>query len=357
MFKKTIRIALLPLLATLLFAYCASKKQEELPPALPAAGEIIPVKLAPVQSLTTAGKIHASGLIFSDREARLSFKTGGILQKIYVDEGDAVRPGQLLATLDLTEIDANVAQAKLALAKAERDLQRAQNLLADSVATKEQVQNATTAVDLAKQTLGVAGFNRQFSEIRATAAGRVVRKLGNEGEVTGPGMPVFFLNLTGGNNWVLRVGVADKDWAGIQLGDLAKLSLDAYPNEKFSARVTNKAEAADPVSGSFEIELTLISGQDKRLASGLFAKAEISPHMVNSLKTIPVEALQEGSGKQGFVFTIAEDGQSVNKLPVTVAYIAADFVAISAGLEGVEEVISAGSPYLTAQSKIKVVGK
>lgn len=353
MLKKITRYALLPLVAIVIFSYCATREKEVQPTGLPPAEEIIPVQLKPVETQSGAATIAAAGLIFSDREARLAFKTGGIIKKIYADEGDAVRPGQLLATLDLTEIEANVTQAKLALAKAERDLQRAKNLWADSVATKEQVQNATTALDLAKQTLEIAGFNRLFSEIRATAAGRIVRKLANEGEVTGPGTPVFFVNLTGGNNWVLRVGVADKDWARLQTGDLARLSLDAYPGEKLPAKVTNKAEAADPASGSFQVELTL-TVNDKRLASGLFAKAEITPRITNSLKIIPVEALQEGSGKQAFVY-ISPDGQSVKKLPVTVAYLTNDHAAIADGLDGVAEVITAGSPYLTTGSRVKVL--
>lgn len=353
MLKNSIRFALLPLLVMLVFTYCATKSEEEKPTGLPSSEEVVPVKLAPVAPLSSEAKVSAAGLIFSDREARLAFKTGGIIQKIYVDEGDAVRPGQLLATLDLTEISASVAQAQLGLGKAERDLQRAKNLLADSVATKEQVQNATTAVDLAKQNLEIANFNRQFSEIRAPAAGRIVRKLANEGEVTGPGTPMFFLNLTGGQNWVLRVGVADKDWARIQVGDPAELRLDAFPGQPLTAKVSSKAEAADPVSGSFQIALTL-PATDKRLASGLFAKAEISPKTSASLKAVPVEAVQEGNGKQAFVFTTA-DQQTVKKIPVTIAYLTKDYAAVSQGLEQVSEVITAGSPYLTAQSKIKVL--
>ncbi|MDV7400678.1 hypothetical protein RZS08_55190, partial [Arthrospira platensis SPKY1] len=99
--------------------------------------------------------------------------------------------------LDLTEIEAQVRQAKEGLDKARRDLQRAQNLYADSIATLEQVQNATTAVEVATQSVEIAEFNRQFSEIRAPFAGKVVAKLLNEGEVTGPGTPVFYLIATG----------------------------------------------------------------------------------------------------------------------------------------------------------------
>ncbi|MCC7505637.1 MAG: biotin/lipoyl-binding protein, partial [Saprospiraceae bacterium] len=71
----------------------------------------IVVRTAPVQQQSISLPIHASGILGSSAEQRLAFKIGGVIQRIYVDEGDVVRPGQLLAVLDKTEIDAQVAQA------------------------------------------------------------------------------------------------------------------------------------------------------------------------------------------------------------------------------------------------------
>ena len=70
-----------------------------------------------------------------------------------VKEGDRVKKGQLLDTLKSTEIAAQVQQVNLALEKAQRDYQRASKLYKDSVATLEQLQNAKTGVDIARQNL------------------------------------------------------------------------------------------------------------------------------------------------------------------------------------------------------------
>ena len=83
---------------------------------------VVPVKLTPVSTVVRAEPIVASGLVSSAKEARLSFKVGGIINQMFVEEGQSVRKGQLLATLNLTEIDAQVNQAQLANEKAERDL-------------------------------------------------------------------------------------------------------------------------------------------------------------------------------------------------------------------------------------------
>ncbi len=172
---------------------CGSKPTANSQEPTANSDESIPIRTAAVQTRTVALPIHASGTLTSSGEQRLSFKIGGVISKIYVDEGDVVRPGQLLAVLDKTEIDAQVAQAQQGLAKSERDLARVNGLYRDSSATLELLQNATTGRDVAKETARIATFNQQYAEIRATRGGKIIKKLVNEGEITGPGMPAFVL--------------------------------------------------------------------------------------------------------------------------------------------------------------------
>src|SRR5690606_4192758 len=141
--------------------------------------EIIPVKTIPIVPDSAQQKIVVSGQFTTDDEVKLSFKITGIVKSILVEEGDAIRKGQLLATLDQTEISSQVLQAKLAYEKAERDYSRTQNLYADSVATLEQLQNSKTALEIAQQQLKAAKFNQSHTEIRAPKNGFVLKKLAN----------------------------------------------------------------------------------------------------------------------------------------------------------------------------------
>src|SRR3954468_23264389 len=99
--------------------------------------EAIAVKVQPVTTTQYAPVLKYSGSMASTSEARLSFKIGGIVSKIYVKEGDHVAKGQLLATLNLTEINAQVQQASQGVEKGQRDANRAQHLYNDTVATLE----------------------------------------------------------------------------------------------------------------------------------------------------------------------------------------------------------------------------
>ncbi|RRB04015.1 efflux RND transporter periplasmic adaptor subunit [Larkinella rosea] len=311
----------------------------------------IPVKLTKVESVVRSEPVVASGLVSSSEEAKLSFKIGGIVEKIYVDEGKTVRKGQVLATLNLTEINAQVSQAQLANEKAERDLNRVKALYADTAATLEQLQNATTGHNVAKQNLTIAQFNQNYAQIRSTVDGTVTRKFLNEGEFTSAGAPAFMISSTRKNDWVVRVGVADKDWARLNVGNRATITLDAYPDKTFTGTVSEMAQAADPANKLYEVEIRINPGAVK-FAPGLFAKVSLLPAQSRSYALVPIEAIVEGNGKDGFVFVLTDDQKHVRKTPVQIGFIDNDKVLLTNGLAGISEVVTAGSAYLTETSTV-----
>jgi RND family efflux transporter MFP subunit len=339
----------LVMLITLAMLANACQKKKETTATL--SEEIVAVKTVAVSRESQAEPIQASGLVQSETEARLSFKTGGIIQKIFVREGQSIRKGELLATLNLTEIDAQVRQAAESVAKAERDLARVTNLYKDSVATYEQVQNLTTALNVSKQNLEIARYNRSFSEIRATSGGVVIKKIMNEGELAGPGSPVFYVNATGPKDWVIRVGVADKDWIRLKPGNKAEVKFDAYANQPYPAVISNLSAGADQVSGLYQVELKLTVPVPK-LAAGIFANTLIFPAVQHSLESVPIDALVEGSNQSAFVYVV--QGDRAKKVPVRVAYLNGQRAFIESGLNGISQVITDGSAYLTDGVKVKL---
>ena len=322
--------------------------------AAPVADDAIAVKVQPVTTEKYVPALNYSGKMASTSEARLSFKTGGVISKIYVQEGDQVVKGQLLATLDLTEINAQVQQATQGAEKAQRDAHRVRNLYNDTVATLEQLQNATTQQQVAEEGLRIARFNQQYAQIRATENGTILKKMMNEGEVASSGAPVFFFSGNSSNDWVIRFGVADKDWAVLKKGDKARVELDAYPGKTFSGLVTEIAQGADVVSGTYEVEIKVLP-QGARFANGLFAHVQLQPASEQIVTLVPIEAIAEANDKTGFVYTVNADQQTVTKKEVVIAFLEKDKAAISRGLENVQSVITDGVGYLTENAIVKVI--
>lgn len=346
---KPVHLILSLLLAVALWA-CGSNAKD-VPATTPTDETVVPVKLADVQTVLRSEPVVASGLVASAAEARLSFKIGGIVEKLYADEGQFVRKGQLLATLNLTEIDAQVKGAQLATEKAERDLGRVTRLYADTAATLEQLQNATTGRNVAQQNLTIAQFNRNYAQIRSTVDGTVTRRLVNEGELASPGAGVYLIASNRPGDWVVRVGVSDKDWARLRLGDRATVTLDAYPDRTFTGTVSELAQAADPMNKLYEVEIRL-RPDGAKLAPGLFAKVTLQPAGRRNYALVPVEAIVEGNGSDGFVYVLASDRRHVRKQPVRIGYLDGANVLLTGGLADVKQVVTAGSAYLTEESTV-----
>ncbi|TDW96112.1 efflux RND transporter periplasmic adaptor subunit [Dinghuibacter silviterrae] len=319
----------------------------------------------PVQVMTLEGSgdpsagIAVSGQFTTDDETQLSFKTGGVIHALLVKEGDRIHRGQLLATLDLTEINTQVQQAQLNLDKAKRDYQRIQNLYKDSVATLEQLQNAQTALDVAGQQVNAVRFNQNYSEIRAGEDGFVLRKLANPGQVVSPGTPVLETNGAGSKGWLLRVGLSDRQWAQIRLGDKARLETGALPGQTLSGTVSRKSEGVDPQTGTFSADIRVDAGGTHAagvLAAGLFGKGVIQPiarSAANGTWAIPYQALLDGDGSSGYVF-VTDDGHTAHKVRVRLSGMEKDRVIISDGLQNAHALIVSGSAYLTDSSPIRI---
>src|SRR5919197_3623090 len=117
-------------LLTVAVAACSRSRAEAPVSATPVA-----VRVAPVAVEAVARPVIATGTLGPKEEVTLSFKIGGVVGRVLVDEGRVVSAGDTLAVLDLSEIDAAVTRARSAADKAERDLSRARRLYADSVTT------------------------------------------------------------------------------------------------------------------------------------------------------------------------------------------------------------------------------
>ena len=317
---------------------------------IPKASEPIPVKVVTLEKTSSNSVITASGQVTTEDETLLAFKTSGVVDKVFVKEGDHVRKGQLLASLDLTEINALVAQAGHNVEKMQRDFHRVSNLYKDSVATLEQLQNVETALSVAKEQFQAATFNRSFSTIHAPANGYVLRKFVNAGQVVGVGDPILLTNSASQGAWILKVGVSDKEWSAVRIGDKAAVTLDAFEKKVFNATVTRKSETADPQTGAFTVELQ-IKSEAVKLATGMFGAATIHSLEKQSSWSVPYEAVLDANGADGFVL-ITSDNKTAKKQPVVIESFNGTSMRISSGLENAAALIVSGSAYLSDNSPI-----
>ena len=318
----------------------------------PTSTEVNRVRVAKVTTGAISVPVHSTGILVSSEELKLSFKTGGIVAKIYVKEGSRVNKGDLLASLNLSEINANADKAKSGYDKALRDFKRAENLYIDSVATLEQKENAATALNVAKSTLDIVQFNLNHSKIIAPDNGVILKQFAKENEMVSSGYPLFLFGSSG-RYWKVKTGLSDKDIVKINPGDSAILFFDAYPGEEFTAIVDQVGGMSNPYTGTYEIEL-LLSGSVHRLASGFVAGVDLYPSNRNSFSMIPIGSIVEADGQQGYIY-IVTGTMTVQKVKIDIESIIGSLVAVRGIPEGFTEVVSEGAAYLKDGMKVEVM--
>lgn len=315
------------------------------------ADDATPVRTAEVTETSAAPAVEAPGVLAPSEEVRLSFKIGGVIARVLVEEGARVRAGAPLAALDTREIDAQVTKARSALAKAERDLARVRNLYRDSVATLEQLENATTAVEVAQSDHETAVFNQRYATIHAPGGGVVMRKTAEPGELVGPGQQILvFGNDAAGT--VVQVALPDRDAVRVRQGDAAEVVFDALPGQRFAGRVSRTASAADAMTGTYTIEVSLVSGPKD--LNGLIGRVRIQPSSSQTVKLVPIEAIHEADGSNAVVYTVV-DNSTAERVPVRLGAIDGNRIAVVDGLSGITRVVTSGSAYLTQGARVKVV--
>jgi RND family efflux transporter MFP subunit len=325
------------MLLVVVFAGCRERPAEPAP-------QVRRVVVTPVVVTRDLPPIEAPGLLSRKLEATLAFKIGGVVESVAVRPGEAVRPGQVLARLNLAEIDAQVAQAQAGVDKARRDCERVERLQADHVATIENLQNARTALEAAEAGLRIAEFNRRYATIAAPADGRILRRMAEPDELVGPGQPVL---VFGGDaeGWIFRAGVAEYEARRLAPGDRAQLVFRGPPDVELTASVTQIAEAADPRTRTFELELA-VDGDPRGLRSGTvgalaIAKPGATPHV-----RVPLAALIEGDGRAAQLYLLQADGRTVRRQPVEIAAIWGDSALLAGPLPAGAQIVARGAEYL-----------
>ena len=344
------KIKMLAVFSTALFATVSCSKKDEITPA---AIEAIAIKTEKISFQDYAKPVQSAGIITSDKETRLSFKVSGIISKMYVKEGDVVQKGQLLATLNQTEIAAQLQQAKNDYEKAQRNYNRMGSLHKDSAATEEEYENSATSRSSAKQLYEIARFNKQYAAIYANQSGTVIKKEMNEGEIADAGASVYVINASGSEDWIIRIGLPDKEWIKLKKNDPASIAIDAFGDKKFSAVVSEIGMGADPLTGTFLIKLQ-INPSGSKFASGLSAKVTVYPSEKEKLCFIPTAAIVEADGNNAVVYSLNADKKTVKKHTIQIAFAENDRVAVKNGLEHVTNIITDGASYLSENSKIKL---
>lgn len=317
----------------------------EAPPALA-------VEAATLQPDTASSAASAAGALKRRREMTLSFRIPGVMTRIAVDDGDRVRRGQLLATLDPTTVESQLARARAELDRARRDTDRLAGLVEKGAVSRQQYEAQRTALEAAEAAYRSADFDRRWASLVSPVDGVVLLRSAQAGEVVQPGQAVLSV-ADDGSPLVLRVPLADRDAVRVRMGQPARVRLDALPDEPLAGQVSRIAERAGAASGAIDVEVTI--PERPGLRSGMIGRADFdvaSPSTGSRFARIPAEAVLEAAGSRAFVFRI--EGGRARRTQVAFGGFDGDFARVG-GLSPGDRVVTAGAGYVADGQRVSVI--
>lgn len=335
----------LGLAVAVLLAACSG----ESPPAAGDAPAPV-VAVATARAATELATTRATGTVRLRREAALSFKVGGVVARVLVDEGARVRPGQVLASLDTVEVAAARREAAANVERTQAELARVRKLVADGWATAQRLETAQAAYKAAAAQLDTASFNLRWSVLRAPAEGVVLRRHAEPGQVLSPGAPVLSLGDVA-QGYVLRVPMSDVQVRGVRLKDTVPVVLDGLASP-LSGTIIEIAARADDSTGTFDVEIALPATPGLR--SGLIGDALLpaSGGRGAGMVAIPATALMNGRADEAFVYVI--DAASVARVRrVSLASFDDHAAIVRAGLAIGDRVVSSGTDRVRDGMKVR----
>ena len=323
---------------------------------------------APLVSVMTPGlKLVTSSVTFTGAiAARYDMPIGhdgdtGRIVAVYVEPGDHVQRGQLLARLDETVLIPQVSRltAALELAKAQAALsaaeyRRAQGVESAGALSAEDIEKrrATALTDAANVKVvaaqlaeGQARLNR--TRIVAPIAGTVLTRSAEVGQIANPGGLALFRVASGGEV-EMRGQLAEQDLAQVKVGDPASVYLTGLP-QAFEGRVRLLGAIIDPQTRLGEIRITL--KPDPALRPGAFARGTVTVNKTMRPVVPQTAVLTDPSGSYVYVVNAHSHAE---RRAVRVADTSDQGVVISSGLTGPERVVTTAAGFLRDGEEVKV---
>lgn len=321
------------------------------------------VMVAQPTSSHQAQKSYA-GEVQARQQTALAFRVGGQVVERYVDVGDQVKVGQVLARLDVkdAQLQLNAARAQLDSAQsaakiAQDELQRFQQLLPMNAVSRSQYdaidnqyKSAVAALKQAQSNYAVAQNQTVYNRLVANKNGVITARNIEVGQVVAAGQAAYQLAISGEREVV--IGVPEQAMSQIKVGQPATVTLWSQPDQRFEAYVREISPAADQ-SRTFSVKVALRAA-NPAIQLGQSARVFLNGNAQQQL-TVPLSSVS-ANGQQAYVLVVGANHQ-LRKVDVQLGAYGRDSVPVLSGLKPTDYVVVGGVHLLRDQQKIHPVDR
>jgi HlyD family secretion protein len=301
-------------------------------------------------------ELEETGEIRPIKEIEIKSKVSGKIIRFYVDEGDFVKKGDLIADIEpdynqaeqISRVKSNLDLAKIRLDNRTKDLEDVKKLFTENFASRNQLENAQNA--LTEASINYQSAWQQYELIReietednvskllSVASGTVISKLVEEGEMVVSSVSSYsagtvILKIADLERMIVKTKINEIDISKIHTGQKVKIKVDAYPYQDYFGNIIKIAAMAADFSNVkvFPIEIE-IKSVDEKLRPGMTANVTIIGEERKDILVIPIRAIFSDEMGQDIVYKVENDSIS-GPLPIKTGINDFQQVEIVDGLE------------------------
>lgn len=292
------------------------------------------------------GSVQADDLIAATSEV------GGRIIQLNVKEGQFVKKGQLVAKLDLEQLNKQIAEIEKSLELANTVYERQKRLWDQNIGSEIQYLEAKNGKERLEKSLETLRFQLEKANVYSPASGIVEMVITQSGEITAPGAPIFQILNT--SQLKVVASVPETYLTAVNMGERITIKFPALATEQ-TAKVNLIGRQIDPANRTFAVEAA-INNANGVIKPNLLAIVLIKDYAADNEVVVPIETVQQEVSGKDYVYIKGsdQDGDFAKKVYVDMGRSYQGNVVIKNGLEGGEELILEGARGLVENDLIRV---
>ncbi len=312
----------------------------------------LPVQAIEVAPRDLSRRVQVSAPVEPMRTIRLAARTEGVLTEVLVEEGDEVSAGQLLATIDVREQQAELNRARARLDEKQASFERMEQLKARDYIDAASYEAARAELAIAESELELWQTRVEFGSVNASIDGTVVGRYVEPGEAISRHEALF--SIADLSSLVVRLGVSELDVRHLSFGDAVVVQIDAVADQNPLAGMVRRIfPAAEPDSRLITVEVEVPDALEHGLRPGFLARAHMLVDQREDVLAVPAGSVAESQGEY-FVMVINGD-ERLERRVIEPGILRGAWREVRAGLEVGDRVVSANPLEMNAGDRVRIV--
>lgn len=311
----------------------------------------VPVEVAGLHTGSISSNYATTAVLEAKEEAFVVARASGIIEFIYVEEGDYVEKGQKLAQLEPERYRLSLDRAKADLVGVEKELNKINKVYNQKLVSDDTYDKLTAQYESAKATLALAQLDLREATIRAPISGFIAERNAKVGNLTESFQRAQMFHIVEQKQLYGIVYLPEKELPKVHKEQAAALSVTALGGQEVQAFVERISPVIDSKTGTFKVTLR-VPNETNQLKAGMFSQVKLNYSTHKDATLLPRKALLAIDNKIN-VFIVNEGIAS--KVSVKIGYQEGEFVEILEGLTGDEQVVITGHQNLKDQAPVEIV--